>query len=94
MYCFQIRQFIVIRIDAGAEEEACIPPVDDLVVAELDKVGLVFLVSRGDEAVDLFLSCQLSDSNIDRGREEGEENQDGDGKGALGRGGRARLWSI
>jgi hypothetical protein len=56
VYCFQIRQFIVVRIYAGAEEEACIPPVDDLVVAELDEVRLVFLISGSDQAVDLFYS--------------------------------------
>jgi len=49
----QVRQLVIVRIDARAEEEACVPPVDDLVIAELDEVGLVFLVSGGDEAVDL-----------------------------------------
>ena len=54
-------QFIVVGVDAGAEEQARIPPVDDLVVAELDKVTLVLLVARGDKAVDLIVGrafCQ------------------------------------
>ena len=46
-------ELVVVGVDAGAEEEARVPPVDDLVVAELDKVRLVLLVSRRDEAVDL-----------------------------------------
>jgi hypothetical protein len=46
-------ELVVVGVDAGAEEEARVPPVDDLVVAELDKVGLVLLVSGRDEAVDL-----------------------------------------
>jgi hypothetical protein len=54
VYRFQIREFIVIGIYAGAEEETCISTVYYLVVAELDKVGLVLLVSGGDKAVDLF----------------------------------------
>jgi hypothetical protein len=49
----QVRELVVVGVDAGAEEEASVPPVDDLVVAELDEVGLVFLVPWCDEAVDL-----------------------------------------
>jgi hypothetical protein len=47
MYSLQICQLVIIRIDASAEEQACVPAVHDLVVAELDKVGLVFLVAGG-----------------------------------------------
>lgn len=50
----QVRQLVVVGVDARAEEEPRVPPVDDLVVAELDKVGLVLLVARRDEAVHLF----------------------------------------
>lgn len=46
-------ELVVVSVDAGAEEQPRVPPVDDLVVAELDKVGLVFLVARSYEAVDL-----------------------------------------
>lgn len=46
-------ELVVVRVDAGAEEEARVPPVDDLVVAELDEVGLVLLVSGRYEAVNL-----------------------------------------
>ena len=36
----QVRQLVVVRIDAHAEEEAGVPPVDDFVIPELDEVGL------------------------------------------------------
>jgi hypothetical protein len=49
----QVRQLVIVRIDARAEEEACVPPVDDLVIAELDEVALVLLVAGRNEAVDL-----------------------------------------
>ena len=50
----EVGQLVVIRVDARAEKEPRIPPVHELVVAELDEVGLVLLVARGDEAVDLL----------------------------------------
>jgi len=50
---FQVRQFVIVGVHARTEEEARVAPIDDLVVAELDKVGLVFLIARGDEAVNL-----------------------------------------
>ena len=53
MYRLQIRQLVVVCVDAHAEEEACVPPVDYLERAELDEIGLVLLVSGSDEAVDL-----------------------------------------
>ncbi len=49
----QVGELVVVGVYAGAEEEAGVPAVYDLVVAELDKVGLVILVAGGDEAVDL-----------------------------------------
>lgn len=50
----QVCELVVVGVDAGAEEEACVPAVDDLgALAELDEVGLVFLVAGRDEAVDL-----------------------------------------
>ena len=49
----QIRELVVVGVDADAEEEAGVAPVDDLEGAELDEVGLVLLVAGGDEAVDL-----------------------------------------
>ncbi len=49
----QVRQLVIVRVDARAEEEACVPPVHDLVIAELDEVALVLLVAGRDEAVDL-----------------------------------------
>lgn len=47
-------QLVVVGVDACAEEEAGVPAIDDLVVAELDEVGLVFLVAGGYEPVDLL----------------------------------------
>lgn len=52
-------ELVVVCVDAGAEEEAGVAAVDDLVVAEFDKVGLVLLVARSDEAVDFALELDL-----------------------------------
>lgn len=57
MYRLEIRQLVVVRVHADAEEETRIPSVDNLGAAlELDKVGLILLVSGGDEAVDLWIA--------------------------------------
>jgi hypothetical protein len=54
MYSLQIRQLVVVCVDARAEEKTCVPPIYDFGhIAELDEVGLVLLVAWGDEAVDL-----------------------------------------
>lgn len=55
----EVGQLVVVGVDAGAEEEAGVAAVDDLVVAELDEVGLVLLVAGGYEAVDLALELDL-----------------------------------
>ena len=55
----EVGELVVVGVDAGAEEEAGIPAVDDLVVAELDKVGLVLLVAGRHEAVDFALELDL-----------------------------------
>jgi hypothetical protein len=49
----EVGKLVVVGIYARAEEEAGVSPVDHFVVAELDKVALVFLVTRRDETVDL-----------------------------------------
>jgi hypothetical protein len=49
----EVGELVVVGVDARAEEEPRVAPVDELVVAELDEVGLVLLVAGGDEAVDL-----------------------------------------
>ncbi len=54
----EVRQFVVVGVDAHAEEQPRVPPIDDLVVAELDEVRLVFLIARRDEAVDLCRSAE------------------------------------
>lgn len=55
----EVRELVVVGVDARAKEEARVPPVDDLVVAELDKVGLVLLVARRHEPVHLALELDL-----------------------------------
>lgn len=55
----EVGELVVIRVDARAEEEAGVAAVDDLVVSELDKVGLVLLVARRHEAVYLSLELDL-----------------------------------
>ena len=51
---FQVRQLVVIGVDADTEEQPRVSAVDDLgAAAELDEIGLVFLVSGCDEAMDL-----------------------------------------
>ena len=57
VYRFQVCQLVIIRVDASAEEEPCVAAVDYPVVAEFNEVGLVFLVARSDEAVDLGGAC-------------------------------------
>jgi len=42
----EVGELVVVGVDAGAEEEARVAAVNDLVVTELDEVGLVFLVAR------------------------------------------------
>jgi hypothetical protein len=55
----EVGELVVVCVDAGAEEEAGVAAVDDLVGAELDKVGLVLLVAGRDEAVHLALELDL-----------------------------------
>lgn len=52
-------ELVVVCVDAGAKEEPGVAAVDDLVVAELDKVGLVLLVAGRDEPVDFALELDL-----------------------------------
>ncbi|CEF88198.1 unnamed protein product [Fusarium graminearum] len=52
-------EFVIVCVDAGAEEETGIATIDDLVVTELDKVGLVFLIAGRNEAVDFALELDL-----------------------------------
>lgn len=47
----EVRELIVVGVHADTEEETGVSSVDDLVVPELDKVGLVLLVSRRYESV-------------------------------------------
>jgi hypothetical protein len=55
MYGFKVGELVVVCVDAGAEEEARVATVDYLwALPEFDEVGLMFLVARGYEAVDLL----------------------------------------
>jgi hypothetical protein len=58
----EVGELVIVGVDAGAEKEARIPPIHHLVVPELDEVGLVFLVARRYETVDLF-TCERKDGN-------------------------------
>lgn len=60
----QVRQLVVVGVDARAEEKPRVPPVHDLVVPELHEVRLVLLVSRRYEAVDLFLGGKGGVSSV------------------------------
>lgn len=60
MNSFKVSQLVIIGINASAEEEPGIASIDDLAAAaELDEVGLVFLVSGRDEAVDFAFELDL-----------------------------------
>lgn len=74
----EIGQFVVVGVDAHAEEQPRVPPVHDLVVAELDEVGLVFLVPGRDEPVDLcfVLGKKMGQPGFFPGKE-GERRRDG-----------------
>ena len=50
---FEIKQIVVADVDADTKVEASVPPVDDLVVSELDEIR-VLGVSDGDQGVDFF----------------------------------------
>lgn len=50
----QISKLVIIRVDASAEEETGVATIDDFGgAAELDEIGLVFLVARRHETVHL-----------------------------------------
>ncbi len=53
MYSLQIRQLVIIGVHTHAEKQAGVAAVDDLEGAEFDEVGLVLLIARGDQAMDL-----------------------------------------
>jgi hypothetical protein len=84
VYSLQIRELVIVCVDARTEEEACVPPVDDLILSELDEVGLVLLVAGGDEAVDLLLLSWGSEMPLARGLARWRERIGGGGrKGGL-----------
>lgn len=59
MNSLEIGELVIVCVYTGAEEETGVAAVDDLVVSELDKVGLVFLVARRNETVDFALELNL-----------------------------------
>ena len=58
MYSLQIRKLVIVGVDTNAEEEARVAPVNNLQGAKFHEIGLVLLVARGDEAVDLVGLCE------------------------------------
>lgn len=52
---FQIRQLIIIRVDANTKEEPRIPPINYFERAEFDKIGLMLLIPRRNQAVHFTL---------------------------------------
>lgn len=52
MNCFQIGEFIVVCVHAQAKEKTSITSIHNLVVAEFNKIRLIFLISGSDQAVD------------------------------------------
>lgn len=52
---FQIRQLIIIRVDADTKEQPRITPINNLERAEFDKVGLMLLISRRNQAMHFTL---------------------------------------
>lgn len=60
---FEVGQFVVVGVDARTEEETCVATVDDLVVTELDEVGLVFLITRCYKPVDLVVAAHYMSVN-------------------------------
>jgi hypothetical protein len=59
VYSLEVRQLIIIRIHADAEEQPRIPPIHHAVLPELHEIRLVLLVPRRDEAVHLALELDL-----------------------------------
>lgn len=58
----EVGQLVVVGVDAHTEEETGVAPIDDLVVPELDEVGLVLLIPGRDEAMDLIFHLPISTS--------------------------------
>jgi len=55
----EVGELVIVCVDAGAEEKTCVAAVNNLVVSELDKVGLVFLIAGCDEAMDFAFKLDL-----------------------------------
>jgi hypothetical protein len=55
----EVGQLVVVGVDAGAEEEPRVSAVHDLVIAELDEIGLILLVAGRNEAVNFALELDL-----------------------------------
>lgn len=50
----EVGELVVVGVDACTEEQPCVSAIHDLgSIPELDKVGLVLLVARRNQAVDL-----------------------------------------
>jgi hypothetical protein len=51
MYSLKVSEFVIVGVYTDAKEQASVASINNLVVAELDKVALVFLVPRSYETV-------------------------------------------
>lgn len=70
----QIRQLAIVCVHTNAEKEPGIPTVHNLGAAlEFDKIGLVFLVSGSDEAVDLNRGKHIGMSRLGSTTQEGTD---------------------
>ena len=59
MNSLEIGELVIVCVDTGTEEETGVTAVYDLIVSELDKVGLVFLIARRNETMDFTLELNL-----------------------------------
>lgn len=55
MNSFQIRELIIVCINADTKEQPRITPINNLERAEFDEVGLMLLISRRNQAVHFTL---------------------------------------
>lgn len=55
VYSLEVRELIIIRIDAHAEEQPRISPIHHAVLPELHEIRLVLLVPRRNQSVHLAL---------------------------------------
>jgi hypothetical protein len=55
----EICELVVVRVYADAEEETGVSSVNDFIIAKFDEVGLVFLVARSYQTMNLSAQADL-----------------------------------